>query len=170
VHATLGGAQIARRRRSRSLSASSAPRRWSTRKRPRDVVLALGLDHEPFALINHAAGWLEGGLTASMEKLRGRCRIAAAMGGNLEPKAFTSADIALDAIRDVAPGGHFFGSDHTIARYETAFYRPLLPIRTITELAGFRRPRRHRPCFRDLEIRHASLCRARRWPRPWVRR
>jgi trimethylamine--corrinoid protein Co-methyltransferase len=34
--------------------------------------------------------------------------------------------IGFDAIRDVGPGGHFFGSPHTLARYKTAFYQPLL--------------------------------------------
>jgi trimethylamine--corrinoid protein Co-methyltransferase len=32
----------------------------------------------------------------------------------------------LDAIAKVPPGGHFFGSEHTLARYETAFYQPLV--------------------------------------------
>ena len=32
----------------------------------------------------------------------------------------------MDAIKGVEPGGHFFGTAHTLARYETAFYRPLL--------------------------------------------
>jgi trimethylamine---corrinoid protein Co-methyltransferase len=32
----------------------------------------------------------------------------------------------VDAIKDIAAGGHFFGSAHTLARYESAFYRPLL--------------------------------------------
>ena len=31
-----------------------------------------------------------------------------------------------DAIREVGPGGHFFGSEHTMSRYEEAFYTPLL--------------------------------------------
>jgi trimethylamine--corrinoid protein Co-methyltransferase len=31
-----------------------------------------------------------------------------------------------DAIREVGPGGHFFGAAHTLERYETAFYQPLL--------------------------------------------
>ena len=34
--------------------------------------------------------------------------------------------LALDAIAEVGPGGHFFGAAHTLERYETAFYRPLL--------------------------------------------
>ena len=32
----------------------------------------------------------------------------------------------MEAIGDVAAGGHFFGTEHTMARYETAFYRPML--------------------------------------------
>ena len=32
----------------------------------------------------------------------------------------------MDAIKGVAAGGHFFGAAHTLARYESAFYRPLL--------------------------------------------
>ncbi|HMA15363.1 MAG TPA: trimethylamine methyltransferase family protein, partial [Kiloniellaceae bacterium] len=38
----------------------------------------------------------------------------------------TEESIGLDAIREVGPGGHFFGAAHTLARYETAFYAPLL--------------------------------------------
>ena len=29
-------------------------------------------------------------------------------------------------MREVGPGGHFFGAAHTLERYETAFYAPLL--------------------------------------------
>ncbi|MGH8927392.1 MAG: trimethylamine methyltransferase family protein, partial [Acidimicrobiia bacterium] len=33
---------------------------------------------------------------------------------------------AVEAIAEVGPGGHFFGSPHTLERYETAFYSPLV--------------------------------------------
>ena len=33
--------------------------------------------------------------------------------------------LALDAIRDVGPSGHFFGHGHTIEHYDSAFYRPM---------------------------------------------
>ncbi len=36
------------------------------------------------------------------------------------------ADIALDALREVAPGGHFFGAAHTMERYQTGFNEPLV--------------------------------------------
>jgi trimethylamine--corrinoid protein Co-methyltransferase len=77
-------------------------------------------------LIMHAAGWLEGGLTASMEKLIVDAEMLRAWAQILKPIAFDDDDLAVDAIKDVAPGGHFFGAPHTLARYETAFYRPLL--------------------------------------------
>ena len=35
-------------------------------------------------------------------------------------------DVAVEAIREVGPGGHFFGIQHTQDRYETAFYAPFL--------------------------------------------
>jgi trimethylamine--corrinoid protein Co-methyltransferase len=34
--------------------------------------------------------------------------------------------MAFEAIADVGPGGHFFGTQHTLDRYETAFYPPTL--------------------------------------------
>jgi trimethylamine--corrinoid protein Co-methyltransferase len=34
--------------------------------------------------------------------------------------------LGLDAIAEVGPGGHFFGTPHTLARYENAFYAPML--------------------------------------------
>jgi trimethylamine--corrinoid protein Co-methyltransferase len=69
-------------------------------------------------VVYHAAGWLEGGLIASPEKIQ----------RYMEPQICdTSADgIALDAIREVGSDGHFFGIEHTQERYETAFYQPFV--------------------------------------------
>jgi trimethylamine--corrinoid protein Co-methyltransferase len=44
----------------------------------------------------------------------------------LKPVDFSDDDIGIDAILGVAPGGHFFGAPHTIARYEKAFWQPIL--------------------------------------------
>ena len=38
----------------------------------------------------------------------------------------TEEDVAVEAIREVGPTGHFFGCQHTQDRYETAFYSPFL--------------------------------------------
>jgi trimethylamine--corrinoid protein Co-methyltransferase len=77
-------------------------------------------------LIYHAAGWLEGGLTASYEKLILDVEILQNMMEFLRPMPFEEDDLGFEAIKGVPTGGHFFGSDHTMARYETAFYRPML--------------------------------------------
>jgi trimethylamine--corrinoid protein Co-methyltransferase len=77
-------------------------------------------------LINHAAGWLEGGLVASLEKIVVDAEMLRCWAEILRPVSFTDDDLAVDAIKGVAAGGHFFGEPHTLARFETAFYRPLL--------------------------------------------
>ncbi len=38
----------------------------------------------------------------------------------------TPEDMALDALAEVAPGGHFFAAAHTKERYDGAFYAPLV--------------------------------------------
>ena len=77
-------------------------------------------------LIEHAAGWLHGGLTASFEKLILDAEMLQMMQAYFTPIEVDDASLAVDAIREVGPGGHFFGADHTMSRYETAFYTPLL--------------------------------------------
>jgi trimethylamine--corrinoid protein Co-methyltransferase len=77
-------------------------------------------------MIKHAAGWLHGGLTASLEKLIIDAEVLQMVAASLEPFEVNAETLALDAIREVGPGGHFFGSAHTMERYEEAFYAPLL--------------------------------------------
>jgi trimethylamine--corrinoid protein Co-methyltransferase len=77
-------------------------------------------------LVNHAAGWLEGGLTASFEKLIIDAEMLQMMAEYLRPIEVTEDELALDAIAEVSPGGHHFGTRHTLERYESAFYSPML--------------------------------------------
>ncbi len=77
-------------------------------------------------LVLHAAGWLGGGLTASFEKLILDADLLQMMAAYCEPFPVTPETLALDAVREVGPAGHFFGTAHTLARYETAFYQPLI--------------------------------------------
>jgi trimethylamine--corrinoid protein Co-methyltransferase len=76
--------------------------------------------------VTHTAGWIEGGLSASMEKIVVDAEMLRGWAAMLKRVDFTDDDLAIDAIKDIAPGGHFFGSGHTLARYETAFYQPIL--------------------------------------------
>jgi trimethylamine--corrinoid protein Co-methyltransferase len=77
-------------------------------------------------LIYHAAGWQEGGLVASFEKLVLDVEMLQMMIEFLQPIVVDDAELALDAQREVSPGGHFFGAAHTMQRYQTAFYQPLV--------------------------------------------
>lgn len=77
-------------------------------------------------LLYQGAGWLEGGLTASFEKLILDVEILQMMSEVLQPLVVDEATLAIESIRDVGPGGHFFGTAHTLERFETAFYQPLL--------------------------------------------
>jgi trimethylamine---corrinoid protein Co-methyltransferase len=77
-------------------------------------------------LILHAAGWLGGGLVASFEKLVIDAEMLQMMAAWLAPPPVDEAALALDAIEEAGPGGHFFGTAHTLERYDTAFYAPLV--------------------------------------------
>ncbi len=74
----------------------------------------------------HAGGWLEGGLVCSFEKLILDAEILQMLVAFLEPLDISDDELGLSAIGEVEPGGHYFGSQHTLERYETAFYTPLL--------------------------------------------
>lgn len=77
-------------------------------------------------MLVHAAGWLEGGLTASIEKFILDIEVLQMFAGVFEPLGATDEDLAFEAIASVEPGGHFFGCEHTMARYREAFYEPLV--------------------------------------------
>jgi trimethylamine--corrinoid protein Co-methyltransferase len=76
--------------------------------------------------VMHAAGWTEGGLTASFEKFILDVDLLQMVAEFLTPLDVSEDALGLDAIRDVGPGGHYFGTAHTLARYETAFYSPII--------------------------------------------
>jgi trimethylamine--corrinoid protein Co-methyltransferase len=77
-------------------------------------------------IVMHAAGWLEGGLTASFEKVVLDAELLQMMAEFMTPIEVSEETLGLDAMREVGPGGHFFGAAHTLKRYETAFYAPIL--------------------------------------------
>jgi trimethylamine--corrinoid protein Co-methyltransferase len=77
-------------------------------------------------LVYHAAGWLEGGLLASFEKLVMDCEMIQHLSYMLKPVKITREEIGVDAMAEVGPGGHFFGCDHTMERFKDAFYQPFL--------------------------------------------
>ena len=77
-------------------------------------------------LLMHGAGWMEGGLQASFEKMVLDADLLGMVAAFLRPVGVDPEELALDAIREVGPGGHFFGCAHTQARYRSAFFAPML--------------------------------------------
>jgi len=77
-------------------------------------------------IIKHAAGWMEGGLVASYEKLVLDVDLLQMVSQFLEPFVVTDDELGLDAIVEAGVGGHFFGTAHTQARYRDAFYSPII--------------------------------------------
>jgi trimethylamine---corrinoid protein Co-methyltransferase len=71
----------------------------------------------------HAAGWLEGGLAVGYEKFildADQCGMAAVFVKGID---MSENGQAVQAIVDNGPGQHFLGTAHTLANFETAFYR-----------------------------------------------
>ncbi|WP_414897657.1 trimethylamine methyltransferase family protein [Rhodovulum sp. YEN HP10] len=71
----------------------------------------------------HAAGWLEGGLVASYEKFVMDADQLGALHRMAAGIATDGAAQAMDALREVGPGGHFLGCAHTQAHFREAFWR-----------------------------------------------
>jgi len=74
----------------------------------------------------HAAGWLEGGLLASYEKFVLDAEMIQEMFAFMQPLEVDDATLGFEALARVPTGGHFFGDAHTLERYQSAFYAPML--------------------------------------------
>jgi trimethylamine--corrinoid protein Co-methyltransferase len=77
-------------------------------------------------LLMHGAGWMEGGLQASFEKMVLDADLLAMVGEFLKPMKVDAEELAFEAMREVGPGGHFFGAAHTQSRYRNAFFAPMI--------------------------------------------
>jgi trimethylamine--corrinoid protein Co-methyltransferase len=76
--------------------------------------------------VYHAAGWLEGGLTFGYEKFITDIEALQTVAELCTKTEATEAEIGFNALKEVEPGGHFFATKHTMDRYATAFYSPLV--------------------------------------------
>jgi trimethylamine--corrinoid protein Co-methyltransferase len=77
-------------------------------------------------LLMHGAGWMEGGLHAGYEKMILDAELLQMVAAFLEPIVVDEDTLGLDAMREVGPGGHFFGAAHTQSRFRTAFHKPMI--------------------------------------------
>src|SRR6056297_628260 len=71
----------------------------------------------------HSCGWLEGGLVASFEKFVMDADQLGVLHKMAEGVAADENGQAMDAIREVGPGGHYLGCAHTQANFKKAFWR-----------------------------------------------
>lgn len=74
----------------------------------------------------HSCGWLEGGLVSSFEKYVMDADQLGVLHGLAKGIDMSENGQAMDALREVGPGGHFLGCEHTQANYQTAFWRTQL--------------------------------------------
>ena len=74
----------------------------------------------------HSAGWLEGGLTFGYEKFILDIEALQTIAELCTRPDDSVAGMGYDAIAEVPPGGHFFATQHTMERYDRAFYAPLV--------------------------------------------
>jgi trimethylamine---corrinoid protein Co-methyltransferase len=123
--AIYGAAQLARRmkmpfRTGGSLCASKAPDAQAAYESAQTLVPTL-LAGTNFVL--HAAGWMEGGLSASYEKFVMDFDQLGAMHVLAKGVDLTENGQAMEAFHQVDPGGHFLGCAHTQSNFESAFYR-----------------------------------------------
>src|SRR4029079_6157507 len=76
--------------------------------------------------VMHSAGWLEGGLVAGYEKFIVDIELLQMMHAEFTPLEIDEESLAFGAHEEVGSGGHFLGAAHTMERFRTCFYRPLL--------------------------------------------
>ena len=74
----------------------------------------------------HSAGWLEAGLAASFAKFALDAEQTEMYYRLAQGVSFEDLDEAMDAVREVGPGGHFLGTRHTRERFQDAFFMPEL--------------------------------------------
>ena len=125
AHITYGAGQLARRlglpfRSAGAFCGSKLPDAQAAYETANSLNMGL-LSGVNFML--HACGWLEGGLVSSYEKFV----MDADQLGTLHHLAagvqMDEGAQALDAIREVGPGGHYLGCAHTQENFKTAFWK-----------------------------------------------
>jgi trimethylamine--corrinoid protein Co-methyltransferase len=127
VKATLGAGQLARLTGLPWRSGGGSASNVSDAQAAHETQFALwGSVLAGATLCIHAAGWMEGGLSVSYEKLITDIEALQTVAELFQPTPGDADAIGYDAISEVQPGGHFFAAAHTMARYRTAFYQPLV--------------------------------------------
>ncbi len=127
VKATIISGQLARRYglplRASNANASNAPDAQAAYESQMSLWACIvgGINY-----VLHGLGWIEGGLCASYEKVIIDAEMIGMIRSMLQPVRVDDASLAVDAIAEVGPANHYFGAAHTLERYDSAFYEPML--------------------------------------------
>lgn len=84
-----------------------------------DAVLHAGANY-----IWHSAGWNEAGMHCSVAKFVVDAEVCAMGYRMAEGPRWDDFDAAMQAVRDIGPGGHYLGHPHTLENFERAFFMP----------------------------------------------
>ncbi|APG46882.1 trimethylamine methyltransferase family protein [Phaeobacter porticola] len=124
-HITYGAGQLARRlglpfRSAGSFCGSKLPDAQAAYETANSLNMGL-LSGVNFQL--HSCGWLEGGLVADFEKFVMDADQLGALHGLAKGVVVDDDTLAMGAIREVGPGGHYLGCEHTQANFKSAFWK-----------------------------------------------
>ncbi|NBO20550.1 MAG: trimethylamine methyltransferase [Rhodobacteraceae bacterium] len=124
-HITYGAGQLARRlglpyRSGGAFCGSKLPDAQAAYESANSLNMAL-LSGVNFML--HACGWLEGGLVSSYEKFVMDADQLGTLHHLAQGVHYDENGQGMDAIREVGPGGHYLGCEHTQANFKSAFWR-----------------------------------------------
>ncbi|WP_298835997.1 trimethylamine methyltransferase family protein [uncultured Roseobacter sp.] len=125
AHITYGAGQLARRlglpyRSAGSFCGSKLPDAQAAYETANSLNMGL-LSGVNFML--HSCGWLEGGLVSSFEKFVMDADQLGTLHHLAQGVSMDENAQALDAIREVGPGGHYLGCAHTQANFKAAFWK-----------------------------------------------
>jgi len=124
-HITYGAGQLARRmklpfRSAGSFCGSKLPDAQAAYETANSLNMGL-LSGVNFML--HSCGWLEGGLVSSFEKFVMDADQLGTLHHLAQGVQIDENAQAMDAIREVGPGGHYLGCAHTQANFKQAFWK-----------------------------------------------
>ena len=112
-------------------------------------------------VVIHAAGWLEGGLSVSYEKFITDMEVLQMVAELCAQAASDGPQTTLAALAEIPPGGHFFAAEHTMSRYQSEFYEPLVAdwsnFGTWTERGGLTASQRATGIWKDIVARPTDL-------------
>jgi trimethylamine---corrinoid protein Co-methyltransferase len=101
--------------------------------------------------VMHSAGWLEGGLVSGYEKFIIDIELLRELLVEFTPLEVDEESLAFGAHEEVGHGGHFLGAAHTMERFRTCFYRPI-----VSSSANFERWNRNGA--KDAAVRAGEIC------------